>query len=100
MRPWIRLPAVTLTLVLVFLVDVSCVTHVAATSLTPEAQRGQHIYRRGSSPAGYEMNAVLEPAGVAVPAAVLPCVNCHGHDGRGRAEGGVTPADISWQTLT
>jgi ABC-type branched-subunit amino acid transport system substrate-binding protein len=49
---------------------------------------------------GHEINAVLEQAGLTVPATVLPCVNCHGDDGRGKAEGGVTPADISWQTLT
>jgi len=34
-----------------------------------------------------------------VPATLLPCMNCHGADGRGRSEGGVRPADISPSTL-
>jgi ABC-type branched-subunit amino acid transport system substrate-binding protein len=35
-----------------------------------------------------------------VPASILKCVNCHGSDGRGKAEGGVTPANIRWEELT
>jgi ABC-type branched-subunit amino acid transport system substrate-binding protein len=35
-----------------------------------------------------------------VPASILKCVNCHGSDGRGKAEGGVSPANIRWEELT
>jgi ABC-type branched-subunit amino acid transport system substrate-binding protein len=35
-----------------------------------------------------------------VPASILKCSNCHGSDGRGKAEGGVTPANIRWEELT
>ena len=35
-----------------------------------------------------------------MPASLLPCVNCHGGDGRGKVEAGVTPPDIRWDTLT
>src|SRR5207245_4368783 len=33
-------------------------------------------------------------------ASVLPCASCHGHDGEGRPEGGVTPSAITWERLT
>src|ERR1044071_5083223 len=35
-----------------------------------------------------------------IPATVVPCVNCHGYDGRGKKEGGIAPADLRWSTLT
>ena len=35
-----------------------------------------------------------------VPASILKCSNCHGDDGRGKAEGGITPANIRWEELT
>ena len=34
-----------------------------------------------------------------LPATTLACVQCHGADGRGRPEGGVTPSDITWANL-
>jgi len=30
----------------------------------------------------------------------MPCGSCHGANGRGKSEGGVTPARIDWETLT
>jgi len=39
-------------------------------------------------------------SGDLVSAAELPCLGCHGSDGRGRAEGGVTPSDIRLSSLT
>ncbi len=30
----------------------------------------------------------------------MPCANCHGLDGKGRPEGGVTPSDVTWHALT
>jgi hypothetical protein len=35
-----------------------------------------------------------------LPATMLPCANCHGADGRGVAEGGVVPSNITWMELT
>ncbi|WP_257385304.1 c-type cytochrome [Tahibacter caeni] len=58
------------------------------------ADGGERIFREGVSPRGTPLVATVG-AGDAVPAALLPCVNCHGPDGRGRREGGVRPADIS-----
>ena len=54
---------------------------------------GERIFRSGQSPRGTPISATVGP-GDTVPAALLPCINCHGADGRGRSEGGVRPADI------
>ncbi|MEW5854070.1 MAG: c-type cytochrome [Myxococcota bacterium] len=63
-------------------------------------ERGQHIFLRGESLSGGEVVAAVSANGVAVPASVLPCVGCHGRNGKGRPEGGVAPADITWSALT
>src|SRR5262249_34763548 len=39
-------------------------------------------------------------SGVEATASVLACGNCHGRDGTGRREGGVTPPSIRWMDLT
>ncbi len=68
-------------------------------ALSDAEQRGRQIYREGVSPAGAEISAQLVPSGVSLPGAALPCVGCHGKDGRGRPEGGVLPSDITWSQL-
>lgn len=68
--------------------------------LTPQEKRGKHIFLRGSSLSGKEIIAALSDGAVMVPAASMPCASCHGIDGAGRAEGGVTPSDITWEALT
>jgi len=67
----------------------------AAVAAAPDAQRGRNIYLHGAGKAvvnGDEANPI--------PATVVPCVNCHGYDGRGKKEGGIAPADLRWSTLT
>ena len=76
---------------------------VAQTVPHAEIQRLEHgkaIYLTAISPSGQPIKARLEGSGVVVPAAVLTCVNCHGLDGVGKAEGGITPATITWNELT
>lgn len=66
-----------------------------AVELTLQERRGKAIYLRGSSGEQAEITAIFgteDP--VEVPASSLPCGGCHGPDGRGRPEGGVSPADI------
>src|SRR5213078_3203098 len=63
------------------------------------AQRGRDIYLRGVTARGDAFTAEAG-AGNLVPAAALPCANCHGRDGRGRVEGGIAPPDIRWSSLT
>ena len=71
-----------------------------AAELTPEEQRGRQIYLEGTSPSGGEIVAVMGDAQIEVPAASVPCSSCHGLDGRGRPEGGVSPSDLRWESLT
>lgn len=62
-------------------------------------ERGRSIYMEGISSSGGEIVAVMGE-GVEVPASAMPCSSCHGRDGRGRPEGGVTPSDLTWNSLT
>ncbi len=61
-------------------------------------ERGRQIYVTGKSPSGAAIDAVLA-GDVVVDAAKVPCVGCHGEDGRGRPEGGMEPSDITWEQL-
>ncbi len=70
-----------------------------AQPLTPEETRGRQIFLQGTSPSGDEILARMQ-GGVEVPAAALPCGSCHGRDGRGNPEGGVSPSDLTWESLT
>lgn len=71
-----------------------------AADLTPAEQRGRQIYLEGTSPSGGEIVAVLGDAQIEIPASSVPCASCHGPDGRGRPEGGVSPSDLRWGSLT
>jgi ABC-type branched-subunit amino acid transport system substrate-binding protein len=71
-----------------------------AASLSPAEERGKQIYLTGSSTAGREITAYVGAAATALPAYALPCASCHGADGLGRPEGGVTPVDITWERLS
>src|SRR5215210_1122389 len=77
----------------------------AAAPPSPDGQkkqldRGRQIYLEGTSPSGREITAVMSDASVEVPAASVPCAGCHGRDGKGRPEGGLSPSDLTWTTLT
>jgi ABC-type branched-subunit amino acid transport system substrate-binding protein len=71
----------------------------AAGALTPEEKRGKQIYLRGTSASGREIKAYLGEASLEVPASTLTCAGCHGADGQGKPEGGVTPSNITWAAL-
>jgi ABC-type branched-subunit amino acid transport system substrate-binding protein len=65
------------------------------------AERGRSLFLRGMSASGRAIDAEMGPRGGAVvDAASLPCAGCHGRDGRGRAEGGITPSNVRWESLT
>src|SRR5882672_10688201 len=68
--------------------------------LTPQERRGKQVYLRGTSPSGNELTAVLGKEGISTPASIVACANCHGLDGRGKREGGVSAPDITWESLT
>ena len=64
------------------------------------AARGRLIYRTGVTARGEALWAQVGQAGTRVPATALPCAGCHGHDGKGRPEGGLVPPDLRWSVLT
>ncbi|HEX7287883.1 MAG TPA: ABC transporter substrate-binding protein [Candidatus Angelobacter sp.] len=63
-------------------------------------EAGKQIYTKGESPSQSPLEAVLGEGSTTVPGTLMPCASCHGADGRGRPEGGITPSDITWSTLT
>jgi ABC-type branched-subunit amino acid transport system substrate-binding protein len=71
-----------------------------AAGLTPEQHRGKQIFLAGTSSRGDEITARIGTDNSSVPAAILPCTSCHGRDGRGRPEGGISPSNITWDVLT
>lgn len=68
----------------------------------PSIERGRQIYVETTSPSGGEIVAILGTgeAEVEVDGLAVPCSGCHGRDGRGRPEGGVTPTDVTWDYLS
>lgn len=71
-----------------------------AAPLTEAERRGRAIYLKGLGPAGRPISALVGATSTEIPASAVPCAGCHGHDGRGREEGGVTAPDITWDELT
>jgi ABC-type branched-subunit amino acid transport system substrate-binding protein len=100
----IRVYTVPLPAVLVLLVlstGLACLPGTcAADQFTPEEKRGKQIYLKTTSPSGKEIKAFVGKSLMEAPGAALPCVNCHGHDGVGLVESGVTATTISWEELT
>ncbi|MCI0487541.1 MAG: ABC transporter substrate-binding protein [Blastocatellia bacterium] len=68
--------------------------------LTPQERRGKQIYLKGKGSSSQEIVALLGKDNTEVPGSVLTCAGCHGRDGRGKPEGGITPSDITWPSLT
>ena len=71
-----------------------------AIELSDVEARGKQIYLNGVSPSGEPILAFLGTDRIELPASAAPCGNCHGIDGRGRPEGGVVPANITWSELS
>jgi ABC-type branched-subunit amino acid transport system substrate-binding protein len=69
-------------------------------ALTPDERRGKQIYLRGTSASGREIMAYLGEAALEVPGSAMTCAGCHGAEGQGKPEGGVTPSNLTWAALT
>ena len=83
------------------MVLVCCLLPVSgAAQLTPGQAAGKQIYNEGASPSGRPIEAVLGEGSTRVPGKLMLCASCHGFDGKGRPEGGVTPSIITWEALT
>jgi len=75
-------------------------TEETGAGLTELERRGKQIYVTGESPSEEPVVALMGKNAIEVPASTLPCAGCHGRDGRGKPEGGVTPTDLTWESLT
>jgi len=97
------LPVLTpIRLPLVRRLSIAAILLISARAQTssPDPERGRQIYRTGVGVSGKEITAVFGKNGPEVSASTTPCATCHGRDGRGKPEGGVTPSDIRWRQLT
>ncbi len=89
-----------LVLSVLFFLTVRAGRPASAEDAKPQLERGKQIYLTGASPSGGEIIAVMSDAGVEVPASAVPCGGCHGRDGKGNPEGGISPSDLTWTSLT
>jgi ABC-type branched-subunit amino acid transport system substrate-binding protein len=71
----------------------------AVNRLSDQESQGQALFLSGQSNEGL-VTASVGAGNVQVPVAIVPCASCHGRDGRGRPEGGVTPPNITWPVLS
>ena len=71
-----------------------------ADAETEASKRGRHIFSQGEKSSTEMITANVGAASIPIPATALPCAGCHGRDGKGRAEGGVRPSNITWSNLT
>ena len=71
-----------------------------AADLSDAEERGKYIYETGRSRNRRVINADLGGGGPPTPGHVLPCINCHGADGRGAEDYvGIAPLNINWYAL-
>ena len=70
-----------------------------ASELSEQERRGKQLYTQGVSESGTPVTAIMSRGATPIPGSSLPCVGCHGEDGKGRAEGGVVPSNITWSAL-
>lgn len=80
-----------------FLLLLACLFWNETTLIEPSPERGRQIFEKGTSASGKEIIALM--SGIEIPASVLPCAGCHGLDGKGKPEGGLTPSNITWHAL-
>ena len=71
-------------------------TGYAADELSPAEARGKNIYTHGESLSSRIITASIAISEAPASASILPCIQCHGVDGRGI---GVVSPDINWDVL-
>jgi mono/diheme cytochrome c family protein len=72
----------------------------AAAAAAAEGEAGRRIYTEALTPSGAPLRALVGIGRTPIAGAAVACRNCHGADGRGRPEAGVTPPQITWDELT
>ena len=71
-------------------------TGYAADELSPAEARGKIIYTKGESTSRRIITATVSTSEAPASASILPCIQCHGVDGRGI---GIISPDINWDVL-
>jgi ABC-type branched-subunit amino acid transport system substrate-binding protein len=71
-----------------------------AAQLSPLQTRGKQIYSEGASRSKTPIEASLGGGTSLIPGRLMPCASCHGAEGQGRPEGGITPSNITWDILS
>lgn len=61
---------------------------------------GRRLYLEGVTPSGAPLRALVGFGQTPLSGQAVACGNCHGADGKGRAEGGVLPPEVGWDELT
>lgn len=77
----------------------SAIAAAPAGATTSQVAAGKQIFLTGTSPAGDDIIAVMA-GDTQLPASALPCSSCHGDEGEGNPEGGVSPTNLTWPSLT
>lgn len=70
---------------------------VAAGPLSDAEGRGRNIYTHGESLSGRVIRVIDQASETPASASILPCIQCHGEDGRGVSDLG---PNIGWDALT
>ncbi|MDD1616397.1 MAG: ABC transporter substrate-binding protein, partial [Methylococcaceae bacterium] len=84
----------------VLLLAILCCPALSAEPLTASETRGKQLYSTGASSSGKAISARVGLESTELSGTQLPCVSCHGEDGRGRPEGGIVPTNITFEYLT
>jgi ABC-type branched-subunit amino acid transport system substrate-binding protein len=71
-----------------------------ARPLDARERGGEQIFRQATSPSGARISARIGVSSTEISGPSMACGNCHGEDGRGRSEGGVSAPSILWSELT
>lgn len=90
-------------LLVAFLLGAGCDVWAKTTIQEPLAvrqRRGKQIYIQGTSSSGKGILAYVGEPAMEMPGNAMPCANCHGLDGQGKPEGGISPSNITWDALT
>jgi ABC-type branched-subunit amino acid transport system substrate-binding protein len=74
-------------------------TASVAADLTEAEERGKYIYETGRSRSRRVIMTSIQ-GGEPTPGHILPCINCHGADGRGAEDYvGIAPLNVNWYAL-
>ena len=85
-----------MTAAIAVVIGCAAIGGAAAETLPDAADRGRHIYTHGESPSGRVIRFMDQSTETPASASILPCIQCHGADGRGVTDLG--PA-IGWDAL-